>query len=283
MTNKIYIANTGRCGSSFIAYALGQSSKIFGAHQPKVNTHPLMWNTADNVLHELGDLWLKDKNEFLSLTRDKVKKGSKLHKVLKMRDAYVNKYKNKIYAESANNLFPLMNVYKEPGTKFIHLIREPVEWCKRNLPMYSPGTLPKRLDRNPSFVKGENDLEYMANIWLHINAMIDDISDANPDNWFVLKTSDFVKTPQQSFEAMYKFLDIPMPKVDYAALSKGSAKNVSKPNDTFKKRAVKNSHDKERKYGKHYTHLFENDNYITDITHGLWDKVNNKHKKQYGK
>lgn len=281
MTNKIYIASTGRCGTSFIAYALDQAPQIFGAHQPKVNTHPLMWNTANNELHKLGDMWLSDKSEFLSLTRDKVKKGSNLDQVLEMRDVYINKYKDKVYAESANNLFPLMNLYKEPGTKFIHLIREPVEWCKRNLPMYAPGSLPKRLDRNPSFVKGNSDIEYIANIWYYINAMINDISDANPENWFVLKTSDFVESPQKSFEALYKFLDIQMPEINYESLSKNSAKNVSKPNDTFKKRSVRNSHQSERKYDEHYSNIFEKDTYIVSRTKDLWNIVSNKHKSQY--
>lgn len=276
MTNTIYTASTGRCGTSFIAYALGLSNKIWSAHQPSINTHPLLWNQKDTELHKLGNIWLQNPNEFFSIKGEKVKEYPKLLQAIKLRKDWINKNcpKGKVYAESANSLFPLMHLYANESTKFIHLIREPKTWVKRNLPMYKPGSLKNRLDRNPSFVKGKTDIQQISWTWYYINAMIFDIAKRNPSNWMLITTNDFKNNATQTFKSLFDFLEIDSPKVDWEKISSSAGDTAKQPNKTFKNRPVQNSHQKERAWDKHYQQVFTDMSQVDKICYPLWKDIN---------
>ena len=286
---KIYTANLGYSGSSFIAYVMGLHEKIYSVHQPKVNL-PELWtptieSAKNNVGHILGKIWLDNKDEFFSIDKNNLDSISGLEKFLKKREDYVQSViekTGKIYHESANSLFPFLNLKKDENTKFIHLARDPYEWIERAITIQNPNDyLDKKVHhRNLHFATGKTNLECAANIWLNINTLIRDIASKNKENWHTITLTDIRENPAIAWPKVFKFLNIEPPDVDFENINNITDKMGSvQPNKTFTKRPVKNSKSQYVKveYIAYYDRLLkENKSTITEICGPLWQEIQNE-------
>lgn len=281
---RIYTVNLGYSGSSFSAYLMGLHPKIYSVHQPKVNTTPLLWtpkksDVDKNVGHNLGKLWKKSPDDFFSINKDNMDSIVGLSELYNDRESYIsNLMKDKsegIYHESANNLFPLMNIYKSPDTKFIHLVREPVEWITRTLSIQNKGDYIKNIvnHRNPAFSSGTNDVECVANLWYNINSMIYDISKRNQDNWKCITLSDIREEPSVVWPNVFEFLELDPPPIDFKNINNRADKlDKVRPNDTFSLRGVKNT--KKNQVKTDFSNeIYNNMKYITDRCIPLWETL----------
>lgn len=285
---RVYTANLGYSGSSFIAYVLGLHKDIYSVHQPRIPIHydyfwtPKEKEVSRNVGHNLGKIWINDKEEFLSINWQNSNKIPKLQEILISREKYITdlmeKKQNKIYHESANSLFPLLNIYKSENTKFINLVRNPQDWIKRSLATVNPGDYASSrvFYRNPAFCEGNSDVECVANLWKNINSMILDISDRNRDNWINITLDQVRDEPEKVWPNVFRFLDLETPSIDFKSINKKTKEmGAIRPNDTFFYRNVHNSKKSEARWDP-TEEMEKNSDVIDNICSQLWKEINER-------
>ena len=285
---RVYTANLGYSGSSFIAYVLGLHEEIHSVHQPRVPVHfgyfwtPSKESASKNVGHNLGKLWMKDKQEFLSIDWQSSNKIPNLQNCLINREQYIsNLMKDKpgeIYHESANSLFPLLNIYKTEGTKFINLVRDPWDWIKRSLANVNPGDYvnDRVHHRNAAFHNGECDVECVSNLWKNINSMILDISDNNRENWINITLDQVRDEPEKVWPKVFEFLELEPPPVDFKNINKETKEmGPIQPNDTFFRRNIHNSKKKGARWDP-TEEMTKKSDLIDSICTPLWKEINER-------